>query len=63
MKLTVDHELCQGHGQCVDVADDLFEIRDDGLAYPLRDGIGAADIGPAREAALRCPAAAISLSE
>jgi ferredoxin len=63
MKITVDHELCQGHGQCAQVADDLFEIRDDGFAYPLRDAASADEISQAREAAMRCPADAIRLSD
>jgi ferredoxin len=63
MKITVDHQLCQGHGQCAEGAGDLFEIRDDGFAYPLRDAVSAEEIGLAKQAALRCPADAISLSE
>lgn len=62
MKITVDHELCQGHGQCAEVANDLFEIRDDGVAHQLRDAVSADEIGRAGQAALRCPADAISLS-
>jgi len=63
MKITVDRELCQGHGQCTAFASDLFEVRDDGFAYPLRDPAGAEEIGLVRQAALHCPADAISLSE
>jgi ferredoxin len=63
MKITVDHQLCQGHGQCAEGAGDLFEIRDDGFAHPLRDAVSAEEISLAEQAALRCPADAISLSE
>jgi ferredoxin len=63
MKITVDHELCQGHGQCAEVAAGLFEIMDDGFAHPLRDAIDAAETSVARQAALRCPADAIRLGE
>jgi ferredoxin len=41
----------------------LFEIRDDGFAHPLRGPVSAEEISLARQAALRCPADAISVSE
>ncbi len=63
MKITVDHGLCQGHGQCAEVASDLFEIRDDGFAYPLRGVASAEEIELARQAGMRCPTDAIRLSE
>lgn len=35
MKVIVDHELCEGNGRCVEVAPQVFELRDDDLSYVL----------------------------
>lgn len=35
MKVIVDHNLCEGNGRCVDVAPQVFELRDDDLSYVL----------------------------
>jgi ferredoxin len=31
MKVRVDTERCEGHGQCAAVAPDIFELTDDGF--------------------------------
>ena len=60
MRIVVDRDLCDLHGQCVFAAPELFEFDDDGeLTYK-------ADVPPeleakARAAASVCPAAAIEL--
>ena len=63
MKIAIDHTLCQGHGQCEEVAASLFRVGDDGLAYPLKDAESGDEVALAREASRRCPADAITLSE
>jgi ferredoxin len=35
MQVTVNFDLCCGHGICVDLAPDLFELREDGKAYVI----------------------------
>lgn len=62
IKVTVDHTLCQGHGQCQEAAPDLFELREDGLAYVIGEA-GPESLGLARNAASRCPADAIRVEE
>jgi ferredoxin len=62
MKAFVDHGLCQGHGQCEEEAPDIFEVRDDGLAWVLRD-FDAGDLPKVRSAASRCPVDAITIEE
>lgn len=63
MKAEIDLELCQGHGQCQEAAPKIFEVRDDGFAYLLVDTIPADEEENTREAALRCPADAIRLTD
>lgn len=62
MKAFVDHDLCQGHGQCEQEAPDIFEVRDDGYAYVLRE-FDAADLAKVKSAAARCPIDAITFEE
>jgi len=33
MKIWVDQDLCTGDGLCAEIAPDIFEMHDDGLAY------------------------------
>ena len=62
MRITVDREVCDLHGQCVFTAPDLFRFRDDGeLEYEEqpRDDL----VASARRAASVCPTGAIELRE
>lgn len=61
MKISVDRELCEGSGMCVEIAPELFELgEDDGLAVVRGDGSVPAGLeGKAIEAAETCPVQAI----
>jgi ferredoxin len=61
MKVTVDRDLCQGHGQCEIVAPDMFTLDDDAYAVVLLDdgGVPADRESEAREATACCPVQAI----
>jgi len=61
MKVVVDRELCQGHGQCENSAPEVFEVRDDGLAYVLRDPDTPDLVERTKDGAFRCPVDAITL--
>ncbi|GAA5199979.1 ferredoxin [Rugosimonospora acidiphila] len=63
MKVEIDRELCQGHGQCQESAPAIFEVRDDGVAYLLVDEIPADQEANVRDAANRCPVDAIRLTD
>lgn len=63
MKVVIDLALCQGHGQCQEAAPNIFEVGDDGYAYLLVDAIPAAEEANTRDAALRCPADAIRITD
>ncbi|NYJ08324.1 ferredoxin [Petropleomorpha daqingensis] len=64
MKLLIDHDRCQGHGRCYDLAPDLFGEDEDGYGQVLGDG----RVPPGREedarlAEANCPEAAVELVE
>ncbi|MET9764937.1 ferredoxin [Streptomyces sp. NPDC006372] len=64
MKITVDEPKCCGAGQCVLVAPDVFDQRDEDGIVVLLDAEPPADLHLAvREAAQVCPAAAITIEE
>jgi ferredoxin len=64
VKVTINPELCQGHGRCYDLAPGLFGDDDEGYGKVLGDGIVPPEAEhDARIAVLNCPEQAIELSE
>ncbi|MEI6251055.1 MAG: ferredoxin [Actinomycetes bacterium] len=64
MKVTVNHELCRGHGLCYFESDQLFELRDlDGKSVVLHDPVPEELNQKARDAVELCPERAISVIE
>ncbi|MBV7244636.1 ferredoxin [Streptomyces sp. MW-W600-10] len=64
MKITVDEEKCCGAGQCVLLAPEVFDQRDeDGIVILLDAAPPTDQHDVVRESAGVCPAAAIVLSE
>ncbi|MFE6820943.1 ferredoxin [Streptomyces sp. NPDC057690] len=64
MKITVNEDKCCGAGQCVLLAPEVFDQRDDdGIVVLLVAEPTADQHAAVREAAAVCPAAAIELSE
>lgn len=63
MKVVVDFELCQSHGLCMQVAPEVFEIRDDGFLYILNEDPPAALRKKLEIAVRECPTGAIKLQE
>ncbi|MGP2440416.1 ferredoxin [Streptomyces sp. JW3] len=64
MKISVDEEKCCGAGQCVMIAPEVFDQRDeDGIVILLDAEPPADQYDVVRESADVCPAAAIRLSE
>jgi len=64
MKITIEEEKCCGAGQCVLVAPEVFDQRDeDGIVVLLDPAPPADQQAAAREAAQVCPAAAIHIHE
>lgn len=64
MKVTVDQDKCCAGGNCVVLAPDVFDQRDeDGVVVLLTDTPPAGLRDAVREAADVCPAACITVSE
>jgi ferredoxin len=63
MKIVVDHERCQGHGRCYDLASEIFGADDDGhVAVLVPGGQVPANTEPAAVLAVKnCPERALSL--
>ncbi len=63
MKIGVDLTRCTGHGICESIADDVFEVQDDGTVV-IRDAERPqADRERMQQAVTQCPVAALTLSD
>ncbi len=63
MKITVDFDLCESNAVCMQLAPDVFEVRDDDFLYVLNEEPAADRHDAVREAMERCPKQAISIEE
>ncbi|GAA3642839.1 ferredoxin [Nonomuraea antimicrobica] len=64
MKVTVDEDKCCGAGNCVLIAPEVFDQReDDGIVILLDATPAPGQYDAVREAAAVCPGAAIEVSE
>jgi ferredoxin len=62
MKAFIDSSKCIGDGICADTCPEVFEMRDDGLAYVIAEAVPAGTEDSAKEASDACPTEAIELS-
>lgn len=63
MHVEVDLDKCTGHGVCESIAEDVFEVTDDGSVV-IHDGDRPdGDRDRMRQAVTQCPAAALRLSD
>ena len=63
MRVVVDHNLCEGNGRCVEVAPQVFELRDDDRSYVLVSSLPEGQRAKMQLAATLCPRQAIRLVE
>ncbi|WP_163751926.1 ferredoxin [Mycolicibacterium helvum] len=63
MRIEVDLDKCTGHGICESIAEDVFEVADDGSVRIHGDPRPESDRERIRQAVSQCPAAALSLVE
>jgi ferredoxin len=62
MKVIVDPDLCIGCGVCEEACPEVFEMREDGLAYVIEADPGHELYGPIRDSEDMCPVDAISIT-
>ena len=63
MKVTVDHDLCEGNMKCQAAAPEVFEVRNDDLAYVLVDEVPAELYANVENAVRLCPRQAVRWQE
>ncbi len=62
-KVVVDYDLCESNAICMQVAPEVFEVRDDDFLYVLDETPGEDSRERVMESIHRCPKQAISLDE
>jgi ferredoxin len=63
VKVEADRDVCIQAGNCVMVADSLFDQDDDGIVVVLVDDVPEDESDHAREAVKLCPSQALKLTE
>jgi ferredoxin len=61
MRVEVDLGKCTGHGICESIAEDVFEVQDDGSVLILGNERPESDRDRMQQAVTQCPAAALRL--
>ncbi|MGV0605364.1 ferredoxin [Mycobacterium sp. 852014-52144_SCH5372336] len=61
MRVEVDLDRCTGHGICESIAEDVFEVRDDGIVLIQEPERPESDRDRMQQAVTQCPAAALRL--
>jgi len=61
MRIEVDLAKCTGHGICESIAEDVFEVSDDGSVLIHGNERPESDRARMRQAVTQCPAAALTL--
>ena len=63
MRIVVDFDRCQSDAVCMDVAPEIFEVRDDNFLYILNEHPPEELRSKMEEAVRRCPTQAISIED
>jgi ferredoxin len=61
--ISIDRETCQGYGNCVLIADDIFSIEDDGRARVRTETVEDFLLTKVQAAEYDCPTGAISFEQ
>ena len=61
MRITVDRDLCDGHGMCEAMAHEYFELDDDDVMTVLDESPPDSDRAKVHAAVQSCPALALAL--
>lgn len=62
-KVVVDFDLCESNAICMQVAPEVFEVRDDDFLYVLNETPGEDLRAKVEESVQRCPKQAIAIAE
>lgn len=63
MRIHIDPDRCTGHGVCEAIAEDIFEVGDDGLVRLLQDPPPEKRREDIDQAVQQCPTLALRLEE
>lgn len=64
IKVEIDLSRCQGYGNCVTAAPDVFDIDDEGQAFLLvEESMPDEELARMKAAAAVCPVTAITVNE
>jgi ferredoxin len=63
VKVHADRDVCIQAGNCVMVADTLFDQDDDGVVVVLADDVPDVEEDKAREAVKLCPSQALTIAD
>ena len=63
MKIVVDFALCESNAICMQIAPDVFEVRDDDFLYVLNENPADSDRERMEECVQRCPKQAIAIED
>ncbi len=63
MKIVVDFDLCESNAVCMQIAPDIFEVRDDDFLYILDEEPPEEQRAVVEECVQRCPKQAISVQD
>ena len=61
MRVIVDYDLCESNAICMQIAPDIFEVRDDDFLYVLEEEPAEDRRVALEEAVQRCPKQAIAV--
>ena len=62
-RVTVDQDRCEGHARCMQVAPQIFEVRDDDRSYVLLDTVPEEFRTKVERAVRLCPRQAIAIKD
>jgi ferredoxin len=63
VRVEVDLDKCTGHGICESIAEDVFEVQDDGIVLIHDNERPQTDRVRMQQAVTQCPAAALRLTD
>tara|TARA_B100000700_G_scaffold138992_2_gene155081 strand:+ start:2476 stop:2667 length:192 start_codon:yes stop_codon:yes gene_type:complete len=61
VRVIVDYDLCESNAICMQIAPDIFEVRDDDFLYVLEEQPADDRRAALEEAVQRCPKQAIAV--